>query len=190
MTNHELTDRQKSILDFIAKQMTERGFPPSVREIGAETGLSSPSTVHNHLERLQRLGYLQKDPSTPRGLRICWDPTSGAADVERRPARHVPLVGQVAAGTDVLAHENIEETLPIPADFVADEELFMLKVKGESMIDASILDGDFVVAAVRKNAKTGDLVVAGIPGEEATVCLLYTSPSPRDATLSRMPSSA
>jgi len=149
--------------------MSERGFPPSVREIGAEIGLSSPSTVHNHLERLQKLGFLQKDPSTPRGLRISWDPMSGASEVERRPARHVPVVGEVAAGTDVLAQENIDEMLPIPADFVGDGDLFMLKVRGESMIDAGILDGDFVITKVQNTAVKGDIVVAGIPGDEATV---------------------
>ena len=149
--------------------MTNRGFPPSVREIGGEVGLSSPSTVHNHLEKLQKLGYLEKDASTPRGLRISWDPMSGASDVERRPARHVPVVGEVAAGTDVLAQENIEEMLPIPADFTGDGDLFMLKVRGSSMIDAGILDGDFVITRVQKTAENGDVIVAGIPGEEATV---------------------
>jgi len=169
MKKHTLSPRQKSILEFIEKQMSDRGFPPSVREIGAEIGLSSPSTVHNHLERLQKFGYLKKDPSTPRGLRVSWDPMSGASSVERRPSRHVPLVGEVAAGTDVLAQENIEEMLPIPADFVGEGDLFMLKVRGESMIDLGILNGDFVIAKVQNTANNGDIIVAGIPGEEATV---------------------
>lgn len=169
MTNTQLTERQRSILYFIEKQMTERGFPPSVREICSETGLSSPSTVHSHLEKLQKMGYLEKDPSTPRGIRVSWDSTSGASDIERRPAKHIPLVGNVAAGTDVLAHENIQETMPLPADFTGDGDLFMLQVRGDSMKDAGIFNGDYVVAKVQKTANDGDLVIAGIPNEEATL---------------------
>lgn len=167
--DHKLTDRQRSILEFIESQMRERGFPPSVREIGAEVGLTSPSSVHAHLATLQRKGYLQRDPSKPRAIKVSWDATSGAVDVERRPVRHVPLVGQVAAGTDVLATEHIEETLPVPADFTGEGDLFMLTVRGDSMIEAGILDGDFVVAKVVPTAQNGEIVVAGIPGEEATV---------------------
>ncbi len=169
MGEHQLTERQRSILEFIESQMRERGFPPSVREIGAEVGLTSPSSVHAHLATLQRFGYLERDPSKPRAIKVSWDSTSGAADVERRPVRHVPLVGQVAAGTDVLAEEHIEETLPVPADLTGEGDLFMLTVRGESMIEAGILDGDFVVAKVQQTANNGDVVVAGIPGEEATV---------------------
>ena len=100
---------------------------------------------------------------------MLWDPVSGAVEVERRPVRHVPLVGQVAAGTDVLAQEHIEEMLPVPTDLTGDGELFMLTVRGDSMIEAGILDGDFVVARVQTTAENGDVVVAGIPGDEATV---------------------
>lgn len=174
MGEHQLTERQRSILEFIETQMRERGFPPSVREIGAEVGLTSPSSVHAHLATLQRFGYLERDPSKPRAIKVSWDATSGAVDVERRPVRHVPLVGQVAAGTDVLATEHIEETLPLPADLTGEGDLFMLTVRGESMIDEGILDGDFVVARVQPTAQNGDVVVAGIPGEEATV-KTYTS---------------
>jgi len=169
MGEHKLTDRQRSILEFIETQMRERGFPPSVREIGAEVGLTSPSSVHAHLATLQRFGYLQRDPSKPRAIKVSWDAMSGAVDVERRPVRHVPLVGQVAAGTDVLAEEHIEETFPVPADLTGEGDLFMLRVRGESMIDLGILDGDFVVARVQPTAQQGDVVVAGLPGEEATV---------------------
>ncbi|MFV0523795.1 MAG: transcriptional repressor LexA [Acidimicrobiales bacterium] len=169
MGDHQLSDRQRAILEFIESQMRERGFPPSVREIGAEVGLTSPSSVHAHLATLQRCGYLQRDPSKPRAIKVLWDPTSGAVDVERRPVRHVPLVGQVAAGTDVLAEEFIEETFPVPADLTGEGDLFMLTVRGDSMIDAGILDGDYVVARVQPSAEAGDVVVAGIPGEEATV---------------------
>jgi len=166
---HQLTDRQRSILEFIENQMRERGFPPSVREIGAEVGLTSPSSVHAHLATLQRYGYLARDPAKPRAIQVRWDATSGAVDVERRPVRHVPLVGQVAAGTNVLAEEHIEETYPVPADLTGDGDLFMLRVRGESMIDLGILDGDYVVARVQTTAVPGEIVVAGIPGEEATV---------------------
>ncbi len=177
MGNHQLTDRQRSILEFIVQQMNERGFPPSVREIGAEVGLTSPSTVHSHLATLQRNGYLERDPTKPRAIKVSWDAVSGTSDVERRPFRHVPLVGNVAAGTDVLAEEHIEETLPVPADFTGEGDLFMLKVRGESMIDAGILDGDYVVARVQNTASNGDTVVAGIPGEEATIKIYQKKPS-------------
>jgi repressor LexA len=139
-----------------------------VREIGESVGLTSPSTVHSHLNTLQRLGYLRRDPTKPRAIEVRWDPSSGAV-LERRPARHVPLVGDVAAGTDVLAQENVEEILPLPADFTGEGDLFMLRVRGDSMIEAGILDGDFVVARAQPTADKGDVVVAGLPGEEATV---------------------
>ena len=148
--------------------MRDRGYPPSVREIGDAVGLTSPSSVHAHLSTLQRLGYLKRDPTKPRAIEVRFDAASGAA-VERRPARHVPLVGEVAAGTDVLAQENVEEVMPVPADLTGDGELFMLRVRGDSMIDAGILDGDFVVVRSEPTAEQGDIVVAGIPGEEATV---------------------
>ncbi len=169
MGEHQLTKRQLAILEFIENQVRENGFPPSVREIGAEVGLNSPSSVHSQLATLQRHGYLKRDPAKTRAIRVRWDSTSGAADIERRPVRHVPLVGDVAAGTDVLATEHIEETLPVPADFTGEGDLFMLRVRGDSMIEAGILDGDYVVAEVQNTASKGDIVVAGIPGEEATV---------------------
>ncbi len=168
MAEVHLTRRQREILDIIEQHMRERGYPPSVREIGDAVGLTSPSTVHTHLLTLQRLGFLRRDPTKPRALEVRYDPTSGAP-VERRPARHVPLVGDVAAGTDVLAQENVEEVLPVPADFTGDGDLFMLRVRGDSMIDAGILDGDYVVARLQQTAERGDVVVAGIPGGEATV---------------------
>jgi repressor LexA len=168
MAEKRLSPRQQEILQFIEAQARERGYPPSVREIGEAVGLTSPSTVHSHLNTLSRLGYLRRDPSKPRAIEVRWDPNSGLA-IERRPVRHVPLVGDVAAGTDVLAQENVEELLPVPRDFTGDGELFMLRVRGESMIEAGILDGDFVIAVQQPTAKRGDIVVAGIPGGEATV---------------------
>jgi repressor LexA len=168
MASPKISARQREILAFIESQMRDRGYPPSVREIGEAVGLNSPSTVHTHLNTLTRLGYLRRDPTKPRAIEVTWDPNSGVA-MERRPVRHVPLVGDVAAGTDVLAQENVEELLPLPADFTGDGELFMLRVRGESMIDAGILDGDFVIAEQQNTAERGDIVVAGIPGDEATV---------------------
>ncbi len=164
----KLSHRQLQILNFIEQQTNERGYPPSVREIGQAVGLTSPSTVHTHLRTLQRLGFLRRDPTKPRAIEMRYDPNSGAA-VDRRPVCHVPLVGDVAAGTDVLAQENVEELLPLPADFTGEGDLFMLRVRGDSMIDAGILDGDFIVARSQTTADNGDVVVAGIPGEEATV---------------------
>jgi len=164
----KISKRQRSILDFIEQQMRVRGFPPSVREIGDAVGLTSPSTVHSHLNTLQRLGYLRRDPDKPRAIEVRFDPNSGAV-MDRRPTRFVPLVGDVAAGTDVLAEENVEELLPVPMDFTGEGELFMLRVRGDSMINAGILDGDYVVATQVDHPNNGDIVVAGIPGGEATV---------------------
>jgi len=163
-----LTPRQREILEMIEQHMRDHGYPPSVREIGEAVGLTSPSTVHAHLNALQRRGYLRRDPTKPRAIEVRWDSNSDAA-IDRRPVKHVPLVGDVAAGTDVLAQENVEEVLPLPADFTGEGELFMLRVRGDSMIDAGILDGDFVVCRAQAEANEGEIVVAGIPGDEATV---------------------
>jgi repressor LexA len=168
MATTDLTARQQQILDFVSDQLDERGYPPSVREIGEAVGLTSPSTVHAHLATLQKLGYLRRDPTKPRAIEVRYDPNSGAA-MERSRVRHVPLVGDVAAGTDVLAQENVEEILPLPADLTGEGELFMLRVRGDSMIEAGIFDGDFVVIRSQPTANNGDIVVAGIPGDEATV---------------------
>jgi repressor LexA len=168
VTDPALTERQRGILDCIVSHTRDHGYPPSVREIGETVGLTSTSTVHAHLATLQRLGYLRRDPTKPRAIELRYDAGS-ATPIEHRPVRHVPLVGDVAAGTDVLAQENAEEAFPVPADWTGDGPVFMLRVRGESMIDAGILPGDYVVARQQKEAAKGDLVVAGIPGEEATV---------------------
>jgi repressor LexA len=165
-----LTDKKRQILDFIEQAQRERGYPPSVREIGEAVGLTSSSTVHSHLSSLQQMGYLRRDPTKPRAIEVRYDPSSGAI-AERRPVRHIPLLGSVAAGTDVLAEENVEELHPISDDFTGtgSGQLFMLKVRGDSMIDAGIFDGDYVVVRHQPEAQKGDVVVAGIPGDEATV---------------------
>lgn len=182
MSGTNLTERQQGILDFVDAQNRERGYPPSVREIGEAVGLTSPSTVHSHLNTLQKLGYLRRDPSKPRAIEVRYDPNSGAV-IERAAVTHVPLVGDVAAGTDVLAHENVEELMPMPLEFTGDGELYMLRVRGESMIDAGIHDGDFVVVRRQDTAVNGEIVIAGIPGEEATV-KTFTS---QGATITLLP---
>ena len=163
-----LTPRQRQVLEYVDASVRRRGYPPSVREIGEEVGLSSSSTVHAHLAALQDKGYLKRDPTKPRAIEVCFEPSSGAI-VDRRPVVHVPLVGDVAAGTGVLAAENIEETMPLPEDLTGDGPLFMLRVRGDSMIDAGIFDRDYVVVRQQPSANNGDIVVAGLPGEEATV---------------------
>jgi repressor LexA len=164
----DLTDRQRQVLEFIDAEVRQRGYPPSVREIGEAVGLSSSSTVHAHLAALQEKGFLTRDPTKPRAIEVHFESASGAA-VERRPVRHVPLVGDVAAGTGVLAAENIVETMPVPEDLTPSGTLFMVQVKGDSMIDAGILDGDYLVVRQQASADPGETVVAGIPGEEGTV---------------------
>ncbi len=163
-----LTDRQRQILLVIEQAMQDRGYPPSVREICEAVGLSSPATVHNHLKALQDMGFIRRDPSKPRAIEVRFDTNSEVA-MERRPSRHIPLIGDVAAGTNVLAQQNVEDLIPLPTDFTGEGELFMLRVRGDSMIEAGILDGDFVVARQQKVAENGDIVVAGIPGDEATI---------------------
>jgi repressor LexA len=168
MPEVNLTDKRRQMLEYIAESIKERGYPPSVREIGTAVGLTSSSTVHAHLKVLQRDGFLRIDPDRPRAIVVQFEPQSGAA-IPLRPATHVPLVGTVAAGTGVIAEENVEELLPMPEDFTGGGELFMLKVRGDSMINAGVLDGDYVVVRRQPEAETGEMVVAGIPGEEATV---------------------
>jgi len=168
MSSIEPTARQRKILEFIDQTIKENGFPPTVREIGKAVGLNSPATVHTHLSTLQDRGYIRRDPTKPRAIEVHWDAGSGAI-IDRRPVTHVPVVGDVAAGTGVLAAENIEEVMPLPSDFTGEGDLFMLRVRGDSMIELGILDGDFVVASKQPTANDGDVVVAGIPNDEATV---------------------
>jgi len=163
-----LTGKRLQILEFIGDSLRKRGYPPSVREIGEAVGLTSSSTVHAHLAVLQREGYLRRDPTKPRAIEVRFDPSSRAA-MAARPVRHVPLVGDVAAGAGVLASENVEELLPLPEDFTGTGSLFMLRVRGDSMIEAGIFDGDYVVVRQQPDADNGEVVVAGIPGDEATV---------------------
>jgi len=163
-----LTSKRQQILEYIADSLRRRGYPPSVREIGEAVGLQSSSSVHAHLAVLERQGYVRRDPSKPRAIEVRYDPTSGSA-LPAAPVRHVPLVGDVAAGTGVLAEEQVEDLLPLPEAFTGTGTLFMLRVRGDSMVDAGILDGDHVVVRQQPTAEPGDIVVAGIPDGEATV---------------------
>ena len=168
-----LTERQRQTLEFIAETVTDRGYPPSVREICEALGLASSSTVHSHMQALQRKGYLRIDPTKPRAIEVLFDADTGLA-AERRPARSVPLLGRIAAGTPVLAEEHVEEIYPMPAELVGDGNVFMLEVHGDSMIDAGILDGDFVIVRQQPTAHSGEIVAAMMPSEfgdeaEATV---------------------
>lgn len=168
----EMTKRQQQILDFIRSELNLRGYPPSVREIGEAVGLSSSSTVHSHLAALEAKGFIRRDPTKPRALEVLdFRDTESGIDVGQ--VRAVPVVGQVAAGQPILAAENIEATLPLPVELVGDST-FILRVKGQSMVDAGILDGDFVVVRQQPTATDGDIVVAMVDldssGEpEATV---------------------
>ncbi len=163
----ELSTRQRQVLEFLRATVSERGYPPSVREIGEALGLSSPSTVHSHLSALVRAGYIRKDPSKPRAIEIL-EPAEPAPATDPR-VREVPLVGRIAAGSPILAEEDIEEIVPLPTDFVGSGPVFMLAIRGDSMEGAGILDGDYVVVRRQPDAVDGEIVAALIDGEEATV---------------------
>jgi repressor LexA len=163
-----LSGKRQQILTFIADSQRDRGYPPSVREIGEAVGLASSATVHTHLAVLQREGYLVRDPSKPRAIQVRYDPES-TQSMATSAVRNVPLVGDVAAGTGILAHQNVEELLPMPEQFTGSGPTFMLRVQGDSMMDAGIFSGDYVVVQEQRVAENGDVVVAGIPDDEATI---------------------
>ena len=161
-----LTTRQKQILAYIKDMLRAKGYPPSVREIGAAVGLRSSSTVHSHLTKLEELGLLRRDPTKPRAIEVLDD----SSPWRQEHFVPVPLVGRVTAGQPILAIENIEETFPLPTALIGKEEdVFMLTVQGDSMINAGILDGDYVLVRKQKTAANNDIVVALINKEEATV---------------------
>ncbi len=162
-----LGPRQKKILDYILGTVEERGYPPSVREIADAVGLASPSTVHAHLEALQRKGYIRKDATKPRAIELSYARDIGPASA-RSGVRHVPLVGRIAAGPPNQALEEIEDVLPLPASIVGEGTLFMLAVRGDSMRDAGIHDGDYVVIRKQEDADSGS-IVAALLEDEATV---------------------
>ncbi|MDQ2662451.1 MAG: transcriptional repressor LexA [Candidatus Eremiobacteraeota bacterium] len=161
------TDRQKRILEVIKAFTVEHGYPPSVREIGERVGLSSSSTIHSHLKTLERRGLISRDPTKPRALR-----SEGPATVPPQEVITVPVIGKVAAGTPITAQENIEGEFSLPASFTRTVDGFMLKVQGDSMMDAAILDGDLILVRPQKDASNGEIVVAMLEGE-ATVKRFY-----------------
>jgi repressor LexA len=161
-----LSERQLEILNFIKSEIKTKGYPPSVREIGEAVGLSSSSTVHGHLAQLEKKGFIRRDPTKPRAIEIV---SNDIDDIKPAKAMlNVPILGQVAAGSPILAEENIEDTFPLPWDFVRSENVFMLHVKGDSMINAGILDGDLVLVRQQKTARNGEIIVALLENE-ATV---------------------
>ena len=168
-----LTARQQEIWNYLVEYVDRHGYPPTVREIGEQVGLASPSTVHAHLANLERAGLLRRDPTKPRALELIGRERGASrasqgesAPTEPRDVARLPLVGEIAAGGPLLAEEHIEEYVPMPSSTKGD---FLLRVKGDSMIEAGILDGDFVIVVQQPAATNGDIVVVGIPGGEATV---------------------
>ena len=168
MTQGKISKKQKEILEYIKSQILERGFPPAVREICEAVNLKSTSSVHSHLETLEKNGYIHRDPTKPRAIEILDD----SFNLTRREMVNVPIVGRVAAGEPILAQENIENYFPIPTEFMPNNQTFLLKVKGESMINAGILDGDMVLVEQTPSASNGDMVVALIE-DGATVKTFY-----------------
>jgi repressor LexA len=163
-----LSERQQQVLDYIRKTVADRGYPPSVREIGEAVGLSSPSTVHSHLSSLVKAGAIRRDPTKPRAIMIVEESQPAPTPLPTR-VREVPVLGRIAAGTPILAAEHVEDVLLLPVDLVGDDPVFLLEVKGDSMIDAGIFEGDLVAVRSQKDARDGEIVAALIDGEEATV---------------------
>ena len=168
MAKGKISAKQQEILDYIKTQILERGFPPSVREICEAVHLRSTSSVHSHLETLEKNGYIRRDSTKPRAIEILDE----AFNFTRREMVNVPIVGRVAAGEPLLAEQNIEEYFPIPMEFMPNKQTFLLKVCGESMINAGILNGDYVLAQEENTAHNGDMVVAMIE-DGATVKTFY-----------------
>lgn len=169
-----LTDRQQQIYDFLVEYVDNRGYPPTVREIGEQVGLASPSTVHAHLATLEREGLIKRDPTKPRAIELPQHQRGGAvlaAPASLEPAlgeaRRLPLLGQVAAGGPLLAEQNVEDYIGVPEPLSAGGEEFLLKVRGDSMVNAGILDGDYVVVKRRQDARNGEIVVALAGDDEA-----------------------
>jgi repressor LexA len=175
---HNVKEKEQQILDFIIRHVNEKGYPPSVREICKGVGFKSTSTVHTYLRRLERHGFLKKDPAKPRALKIIkneavnYDKNIIGSHYSAKEMVNIPVVGKVTAGQPILAVENIEDTFPMPVDVVNNADAFMLKVKGESMIEAGILNNDLILVRQQSTAVNGDIVVALI-GDEATVKTFY-----------------
>ncbi|MCI8858892.1 MAG: transcriptional repressor LexA [Lachnospiraceae bacterium] len=168
MAYGKISDKQKEILEYIKSEILNRGYPPAVRDICEAVHLKSTSSVHSHLETLEKNGYIRRDPTKPRAIEIIDD----TFNLSRREVVNVPLLGRVAAGEPLLAVENVETYFPIPTEYMPNEESFMLKVKGESMINAGIFDGDHILVRSQPTASNGDMVVALVE-DSATVKTFY-----------------
>lgn len=164
-----LTPMRRKILEYIVACQRERNFPPTIREIAAHVGLNAPATVANHIEVLKKAGYIEKNPKQPRTLTVRLDADDQSPDATISTIRQIPFVGDVAAGTGVLAAHHDHELMAVPEQFAGRGESFVLQVRGDSMVDAGILSGDFIVVQRQPTANKGEIVVAGIPGDEATV---------------------
>ena len=171
MSSSELSNKQLMILEFIKEQLLAKGYPPSVREICQAVGLKSTSTVHSHLNKLEKLGYIRRDPTKPRAIEILdgGNVFANNNNTVMQEMINLPLVGQVTAGEPILAQQNIQEYIPLPAQLIKGTDTFLLKVKGESMINAGILDNDYVVVDKGATASNSQLVVALVNKESATV---------------------
>ena len=168
MPNGKISEKQKEILEYIKQEILNKGYPPAVREICEAVHLKSTSSVHSHLETLEKNGYIRRDPTKPRAIEIMDD----TFNLTRREMVNVPVIGNVAAGQPLLAVQNIENYFPIPAEYMPNQETFMLKVKGESMINAGILDGDHILVGRQSTASNGEIVVA-LVDDSATVKTYY-----------------
>jgi repressor LexA len=168
MAYGKITVKQSEILEYIKKEILNKGYPPSVREICEAVQLKSTSSVHSHLETLEKNGYIRRDPTKPRAIEI----TDDMFNLTRREVVNVPILGRVAAGQPILATENIENYFPIPTEFVPNQEVFMLCVKGDSMINAGIFDGDKILVRKQPDASNGDMIVA-LLDDSATVKTYY-----------------
>lgn len=168
MGHGKITPKQSEILEYIKTEILKKGYPPAVREICEAVNLKSTSSVHSHLETLEKNGYIRRDPTKPRAIEIMDD----NFNLTRREMVNVPMVGQVAAGTPILAVENVENYFPIPSEYMPNEQSFMLKVKGESMINIGIYDGDQILVEQTSTARNGDVVVA-LVDDSATVKTFY-----------------
>lgn len=170
----KVSQRQLAILEFIKNEVKSKGYPPSVREIGEAVGLASSSTVHGHLDRLEKKGFIRRDPTKPRAIEILVD-DDRPKGAENFPVSftHVPLIGKVTAGVPITATENIEDYFPLPNHYVKDDKVFMLSVAGDSMIEVGIHNGDYVIVRQQQTANNGEVVVAMTEDDEATVKTFY-----------------
>lgn len=168
MATGKISEKQREILEYIKQEILQRGYPPAVREICEAVHLKSTSSVHSHLETLEKNGFIRRDPTKPRAIEILDDDFN----LSRREVVNVPVIGQVAAGEPILAEQNIQDYFPIPVEFMPNAEAFMLKVKGESMVNAGIFNGDTVLVQRQSDAQNGDMVVA-LVDDSATVKTFY-----------------